>query len=196
MSRAGKGPMNLRLLLLPLVFVAACADGNTASDGGAGEQDLSFVIAPDMAKQGGASGSVVVNEVNPNGPDPATDPDWIEIFNGGATSADVSGYTIRDSKTSDATALPSGTVIPPGGYLVILCDDAVDGGIPGGVHVPFKLSGTKGDEVHLAQNGTDVDMTSWAANMIPDGSTWARIPNGTGGFAVSATPTKGTANMP
>jgi hypothetical protein len=191
--------MNLRLLLVPILFVAACADGNTSPDGSAGAgQDLSFVAtSPDMAKTGGGpTGSVVINEVNPNGPDPATDPDWIEIFNGGATSADVSGYTIRDSKASDATALPSGTVIPPGGYLVILCDDEVDAGIPGGVHVPFKLSGTKGDEVHFTQNGTDVDMTSWAANMIADGSTWARIPNGTGGFAVSATPTKGTANMP
>lgn len=67
---------------------------------------------------------VVINEVtvNPDGQD--TDLEWIELYNAGDQDADVSGWSIAWYKSdpedpNDDARLPEGTVIEPGGFLVV-----------------------------------------------------------------------------
>lgn len=58
---------------------------------------------------------VRINEVNPT--DGATD--WIELYNAGDKDADVSGWEIVAKKRGVTIAIPSGSVVPAGGYLVL-----------------------------------------------------------------------------
>jgi hypothetical protein len=73
-----------------------------------------------------------------------------------------------------------------------LCDGAPDAGASSGIHVPFKLKGS-GENVELLIGGATADMTTWPD--VPNGQSWARIPDGTGAFTL-ATPTKLAPNMP
>ncbi len=186
----------MRYALTFALALAGCAGGNRgdlADLATAAQQDLATMQPHD---DGAASAAVVVNEVDPNGPDVVLDPDWAELKNVGAAQVDLTGWGVRDSKAADLTALPPGTKIAAGGYLVVLCDDNPDGGASDAIHVPFKLSGSKGDEFHLvAPDGHDADVATWAANAVPDGKSWARIPDGTGAFTV-ATLTKDMPNQP
>jgi len=108
---------------------------------------------------GGSTGgkAVVINEVFASGSSPAA-PDWVELENLTPAAIDLGGYQMRDNLVADLTKLPAGTSIAARAYLIVYCDDQADGGIPSGVHLPFKLSSSKGDEVHLLDPaGTELD---------------------------------------
>ena len=61
--------------------------------------------------------NVKLNEVESSGGSPG---DWVELRNNGATTADVSGYRFIDNDdTHTAYAIPAGTTIAAGGYLVL-----------------------------------------------------------------------------
>jgi hypothetical protein len=172
---------HLRMRLVPLALaclsVVACSSSGPPYGGDGGTQ----------AK------TVVVNELFPSGPD-AANPDWIELKNVTGAAIDVGGYQIRDNNLADLTSLPAGTTIEAGGYLVIFCDDQADGGVAGGIHVPWKLSASKGDEVHLLdKSGAEIDVATLTV-AIPVDKSWGRLPDGTGTF-VRTTPTQGKSNL-
>ena len=144
---------------------------------------------------GGSTGgkAVVINEVFASGSSPAA-PDWVELENLTPAAIDLGGYQMRDNLVADLTKLPAGTSIAARAYLIVYCDDQADGGIPSGVHLPFKLSSSKGDEVHLLDPaGTELDETIFGAD-VPSDKSWGRLPDGTGGF-VRTTPTEGQPNL-
>ncbi|MBV9880028.1 MAG: lamin tail domain-containing protein [Gemmatirosa sp.] len=124
-----------------------------------------------------AVGTVKVNEVESNGGTPG---DWVELYNTGTVSVDLSGYVFRDNDPTHGYVLPTGTTIAAGAYLVL--DEAQFG---------FGLGAT--DEARLfAPDGTTlVDGYAWTSHAS---TTYARCPDGTGPFATSATSTKGTPN--
>lgn len=156
-----------------LVLLAACDDpAGSASDAGVASRN-----------------DVVINELFAHGQS-SIQPDWAELKNIGSGTVDLSGYLVRDKSTDNRFELPSGSSIPPGGYLVIYCDDQIDGGVADGLHARFKLNGGKGDEFHLvAPDGLDVDATSFSGDIAKEKS-WGRLPDGTGGF-IPMTPTAG-----
>ena len=169
-----------RLLAAALVCAAACSQ--VPPDG-----------ASDLAQTGrdAGLGGVVVNEVFPHGPDELTAPDWAELKNTGDSEVDLSGYRVRDDKTS--AELPAGTRLSPGAYLVIYCDDVPDGAATDTLHVPFKLGG--GDEFRLLKaDGTTVDSVAWQSGVVPAGKAYGRLPDGTGPFAPT-NPTRGARNQ-
>jgi hypothetical protein len=169
-------------LALIVIAVAGCSSGASTSDAG-----------PD----GGRGAGVVINEVFASGSSATTDPDWAELENLSAATVNLSGYQVRDKKLSDLYALPAGTMIEAGGYLVIYCDDqagAADGGTLEGVHTPWKLSASKGDELHLLDPaGVEVDATTFGVD-LPSDKSWGRLPDGTGAF-IRTTPTQGRSNL-
>jgi len=187
-------------VVLSLIALSACAGGNrNDADLGPSGRDLA-TASTDLAgggtpPDGGAAASTVrINEVDPNGPSETTDPDWIELVNLGAATVDLSSWKLRDDNAASLTAFPAGTTIPPGGYLVVWANDNM-AMMAGGVSMPFKLSGSKGDEVHLvAPDGSEADMTSFGANAVATGKSWGRSPSGTGAFKVLDTPTRGMVN--
>lgn len=116
------------------------------------------------------------------------EPDWVELYNSAGTAVDLSGYGFADGqKNLFKYTFPEGTVIEPGGYLMIYCDDGLASTDPAEHHVPFKLSAA-GETLYLTHPvyGTlDVVEVPAAATDI----TYGRYSNGSDGFAnLTATP--------
>lgn len=134
-------------------------------------------------------GDLVINEFMASNDTTAADQDgeyddWIELYNNGTSSIDLSGYFITDD-SSDLTqwTFPDGTSIEPDDYLIIWADD--DEGQEG-LHANFKLSSSGESVILLNADSLVVDAIDY-----PEQTTdisYARIPNGTGNFQLS-TPT-------
>lgn len=142
----------------------------------------------------GPKSTLVISEVFPHGTDSETDPDFIELYNGGSGQVNLRGYKVRD----DAAvwhSLPTDAVVPAGGYYVILCDDGEGTTLPG-AHVAFKLGGS-GDEAHLAYpDSSEVDGIAWGKGglEVPKTQTLGRVPDWTGAFSVLPKPSRGKPN--
>ncbi|AGP30457.1 lamin tail domain-containing protein [Corynebacterium terpenotabidum] len=124
---------------------------------------------------GDARGGVVLNEINTDG---GGDGDWVELANTGTTdSVDVSGWGLADDD-HDPLTVPADSVIEPGGYLVVYTEP------------DFGLGTT--DSLTLTDaDGTEIDSTSWSETTT---AVLARVPDLTGDFADTATPTPGLSN--
>ncbi len=65
---------------------------------------------------------VVFSEINYNSSIVADAGDWVELFNPGINSLDVSGWKFSDSDNLHLFTIPSGTIIPAGDYVVLYGD--------------------------------------------------------------------------
>ena len=119
-----------------------------------------------------AGGDVVVNEVmaNPDGSD--TDLEWIELYNKTNAAVPVEGWGLAFGSNADNqddidVTLPSGAVVPPRGYLVVMGAKA---GL-GGLVADFSLgNGTAGDSVRLFDcDGVAVDTVAYGDPKNADG---------------------------
>ena len=132
---------------------------------------------------------IKMNEIYSRGV--VTDPDWIELYNGGTTAVDIGGYKIYDIGGHDATkpkmVIPTGTSIPAKGYYVIVTDipTATD---PSG----FGLS-SAGEEVWLEdKTGAVIDDVIFPAMDVTQ--TYSRIPDGSDTWKLTSNMTRGAAN--
>jgi hypothetical protein len=124
--------------------------------------------------------------------------DSIELFNASSTTIDLSGWYLSDSGSQPQKyRLPAGTVLAPGGYLVIDENDFnPNPANPGPNH--FALSAGDGDDVWLfagAPNGglsTFVDDVHFGPSAA--GESLGRIPNGSGRLAPQSIRTLGAVN--
>ncbi len=66
--------------------------------------------------------AVVINEINYHSADAFDPGDWVELTNHWESAVDIGGWIFKDSEDAHAFALPLGTVIEPGEFLV-LCRD-------------------------------------------------------------------------
>ena len=132
-------------------------------------------VAADVAS------SIVINEVEANG-----SPDWVELANTNTDEdIDISGWSILDDDdTHTPIVIPENTKIESGGYYIIHTKDQTPDGSDG-----FGLGGKK-DQVRLFDASKKlIGETSWD---FPDkiDSTWGRVPDMTGSFAVTGEATK------
>jgi hypothetical protein len=144
---------------------------------------------------------LVVNEVFSNGtkaPD-TSNPDWVEIYNSGNSTIDLTGYSVQDNieKPNAKRTIKSGLQIAAKAYLVIYTevnDDQAEANTGS-----FGLSTTSNDGVTLwNSNGQKVSDLYYPAPSAaqPTGTpnmSWGRFPNGgaTSGWMI---PSKGTEN--
>ncbi|MCC6245131.1 MAG: lamin tail domain-containing protein [Gemmatimonadaceae bacterium] len=119
---------------------------------------------------------IKINEVESNGGTPG---DWIELFNAGTTTVDVSAFLVKDNDDTRTTRLPAGTTIAPGAFLII---EETTLGFGLGAADAARLFDT---------NGVLIDSYSWTAHAS---TTYGRCPDGSGGFTTTTVPTKNTAN--
>lgn len=69
---------------------------------------------------------IVINEINrlsalPGSSDPRRH--WIELYNPSAAAVDLSGASLsNDPRVPQLAPIPAGTVVPPGGFLVVVTD--------------------------------------------------------------------------
>lgn len=133
-----------------------------------------------------------INEVFADGTKDATDPDWVEIYNGSDIPVDISGYAFYDDgiKTSGKPKriLNSGA-IPSKGFLVLKTE------YTGGEYaIEFGLS-TSGDAVYLENSsGVLVASLDFLSINLSGKKSYGRQPDGSSNLAVFLTPTKGAPN--
>jgi hypothetical protein len=107
----------------------------------------------------------------------------------GDTPVDLAGWTlVDDAADRGPAALPAGT-LSPGDFLVIVATDEAPA--DGSAWVPFKLG--KDDAVTLARSGVATETLDWEDGDAPAGTTWGRLPDGTGA-AKTLAPTPGAPN--
>ncbi|REJ83164.1 MAG: T9SS C-terminal target domain-containing protein [Bacteroidetes bacterium] len=64
------------------------------------------------------------NEINYNSDGAMNSGDWVELYNYGTVALDISGWKFRDEEDHHTFKFPTGTVIPAGGFLVLIEDTA------------------------------------------------------------------------
>ena len=140
----------------------------------------------DEAGAGAARADVglVINEVAAQG-DPL---DWFELYNSSDSHVALANFVVADN-LADAgkrVAFPSGLVIPPGGYLQVQLDKD---GWPG-----FALG--RDEELGIwTADGVLVAEVDWDEGQADEGTSYARVPDGSGEFQTVGSPTPGAANQ-
>lgn len=180
------------------VTFGRCADGrgafeqtSVATPGAANVCAVSTPTpTPTPSPSGSASivlppaGAVVVNEVESSGGDPD---DWFELYNTTDAAIDLTGYVVRDD--GDAADhrydLPSGSIVPAHGFLVV---QKSVGEAPG---FPFGLGGADKVRVFAPDATTLIAEAAWSAHA---GTTYGRCPDGVGDLRETSAPTKGASN--
>lgn len=118
--------------------------------------------------------------------------DWIEIYNPALTSVDISGYKIYDiggqSGTKPKKLFPTGTVIQPKGFYVIITDTADFPGDPSG----FGLS-SNGETVWF-EDAAGILLDSISFPAMGTTQSYGRMPDG-GSWELLNTITRGASNM-
>jgi Lamin Tail Domain/CotH kinase protein/Chitobiase/beta-hexosaminidase C-terminal domain len=107
-------------------------------------------------------GNIVLNEVMADNQTAVQNggnfPDWLELFNQGTNTVDISNWSLSDSGNARSFVFPGGTTIAAGGYLVVWCDTATN---DPGLHSGFALA-KGGDQVFLYDTNTNrVDAISF-----------------------------------
>ncbi|CAH0998800.1 hypothetical protein LEM8419_00130 [Neolewinella maritima] len=67
---------------------------------------------------------VVINEIHYASADAADSGDWIELYNPGSATLDLSDWEVKDNDDSHSFRLPTGSSLAPQGYLLIAQDVA------------------------------------------------------------------------
>lgn len=111
--------------------------------------------------------------------------DWIELFNRGSTTVNLSDYALADTDSAQIS-LPA-ISLAPGQYVVIAAADKDDPNPPS-PSVPFKLGGE--DLVSLYWRGDLISTLSWTEGQAPKGSSYGLLD----GVAQTLEPTPGAAN--
>lgn len=137
-----------------------------------------------------SSGDIVINELvasNELGGGEKDDQgeynDWIEIYNNTDRYLDLSRMYLSDDNSSLLKwKFPVGSIIAPGQYRIVWMDEDVT---DVGYHASFKLPKI-GGEIYLSNlDGTIIDEVIYGEQTT--NIAFARIPNGTGDFAMKAT---------
>jgi hypothetical protein len=123
--------------------------------------------------------SPVVNEINYKSAPLFDTEDWVELYNPSPDAVDIGGWQFR-GEGSSLFLLPSGTMLPGRGYLVLCRDTAQFRSLRPEVdpilgNIGFGLSSAP-ERIQLADpGGTVVDEVDYSS----DGA-WVSAPNGTG----------------
>ena len=129
----------------------------------------------------GALRNVVINEILPHSENPALH-QFIELYNHGTSSADVSGCILTDDPTTNKFVIPGGTVIGPGGFISF--DQSQFG---------FVLNGAGETLYFLQADGSRVlDAVQFGGQA--DGVSFGRWPDGANDFYALSTNTPGANN--
>ena len=142
-----------------------------------------------------ASSQVIINELMQSNIDCIMDdlnefPDsWVELYNAGASSVDLSGYRLGiKADVKDAYVLPPRR-LAPGEYIVIYCDkEGTD------IHTPFRLDSGKGAAVYLFKGTAVADKVEGLKKQPAPNIAYGRVTDGAADWGYQSTPTPGKAN--
>jgi len=144
--------------------------------------------------------TVVINEIvssNSVFDDPFGEKDdYLELYNYGTQVVNIAGWYLSDNQANPRlTQIPTNdsvrTAIPPGGFLVIWCDDAPHQGV---LHVNFRLS-KAGETVSLAVDdkfGNLHIIDRVAFPFMEQNLSYSRVPDGSPNWTIQAMTPGGT----
>tara|TARA_B100001250_G_scaffold160624_1_gene137996 strand:+ start:11086 stop:14616 length:3531 start_codon:yes stop_codon:yes gene_type:complete len=142
---------------------------------------------------------IVINEYTGANYDAHTDnygqyEDWVELYNPTAADIDIAGWYLTD-KSSNPTKwlVPSSFIVPANGVSLVYCSgkDEVAGGY---AHSNFKITQTKGNEVLMITNPSNVLQDSIRVFPNQNSHTRGREANGSINWGVFANGTPGANN--
>lgn len=124
-----------------------------------------------------AQADLIITEINYNGPESGVDTtEFIEIYNNGASAVNLSGFSFTYGVTH---TIPSGVIVPSGGYVVFAYDSAAIANVYGYTNAYTWNSGglsNAGESIVIAdQFGTTIDSVSY-----DDISPWPTEADGSG----------------
>jgi len=121
--------------------------------------------------------------------------DWIELYNAGATSVDLSGYHLSDNDTDPTKyAIPAGVSISAGGFLRFWCSNRYTA-VGTNYHTNFKLTQTTGSEEVVFADAAGVAIDVQEINDANQTNhSWGRSPNGSLDWRIYTDPTPNTSN--
>jgi len=106
--------------------------------------------------------------------------DWIELHNISTEDVNLSAYYITDNPSNlTKFALPAGTILKAGAYMIIWADEDQE---QGPLHVNFKLSA--GGETIILLTPQQAIVDSVVFGQQTENKSMARKPNGTGNFII------------
>lgn len=133
------------------------------------------------------AGELKINEIMAQNTATVTDnfgeyEDWIELYNTTSNTLSLDNLFMTDTATNLLKwQFPSGLTIPPNGYLIVWADQDLT---QTGLHADFKLSSAGESAILSYPDGTVIESVTFGAQTADMG--YARIPNGTGNFAIQA----------
>lgn len=141
--------------------------------------------------------NIVINEILTSNTTINTDEDgdyhdWIELYNTGAITVNLSGYGLSDDPALLFKWVFPNVSVAPGQYLLIWCSDKNRRVAGSPLHTNYKISST--GEVISLTNPSGVTVNSVPATVIPQNISYGRLPNGTGGFVFFSAVTPNTVN--
>lgn len=175
-----------------LYFIEASDDAGSTVFAPPGAPDSTWSYTVD-----GGARDVRINEFLASNDSANVDPDfgghgdWVEIYNGGAATVDMGGWTITDDLGNpDNWTFPAGATIDAGGFLLVWTD-GMDS-VAAALHADFRLD-RSGEQVGLFHvSGAPVDTISYGGQ-ITDVS-YGRLPDGADTWESFETPTPGASN--
>jgi hypothetical protein len=106
---------------------------------------------------------------------------WIEIYNSGGTTLDLSGYYITDNYNTNLTRwqFPAGTTLAAGAFKIVWADGQAGQSAPANLHTSFRLNSTTGSValVRLINNQPQITDYLTYSGVGPDLS-YGAFPNG------------------
>ncbi len=121
--------------------------------------------------------------------------DWVELYNAGGTAVNIGGWGLSDeADTPLKWTFPVNTMIPAGGYFIVMCDDRDESnGTATYLHASFSLSAS-GEAIRL-YNAAGVLQSAVTGVPKQDAfHSWGRNPNNDGTYGFLDTATPGVAN--
>lgn len=179
------------ILLAGVLFSAPCISTCSASVVNQSTTSLEILTVADETAV-----TVVINELmaDNNAAVQSTDgtyPDWIELYNTGDSSVDLSGMYLTDNLANPTWQFPSGTVIGVKSYLVIWADGNID---QGPLHADFKLN-ANGETVGLLASDGETLIDSVTYDKQIQDISFGRTYDGSSSWSYMTKPTPGESNV-
>ena len=109
--------------------------------------------------------NIVINEIESSGGVPG---DWVELYNAGTQTADISGLYFKDDNDNRTYQIPAGTTIAPSEFYVLEEAD-----------FDFGLGGADQARLFDTDGVTLLDSYTWKSHAT---TTYGRCPDGVGEF--------------
>jgi hypothetical protein len=124
--------------------------------------------------------SITFSELNYNSDSTTNSGNWVELYNYGSTSIDLSSWYIKDDNSTNIFIFPSGTILQAGARLVVGSDDASFlAEYPSVANYIGEISfnfANDSDEVRLFDNGNNLKVFMHYSDSLP----WPEAADGTG----------------